>query len=144
MSDADDFIAAGQIAGPLFAQIRAEDGPFAASKVEPTELERVVAEMIWSHKGRANPISRERISKATGHGERDIKAIVAELVLTHRMKIGASRSEPVGYFVVMDAEDLEAAIGPFRDQIIAMWRRLRVLCEPRALRELHGQLVIEE
>jgi len=29
-------------------------------------------------------------------------------------------------------------------QVLAMWRRLRVLAEPRALRELHGQLTIEE
>jgi hypothetical protein len=120
-----------------------DGGPFASSKVEPTAMERVVGEMIWRHKGRAHPISREKLSAATGHGEREIKAIVAELVLTHRMKIGASRAEPVGYFMVVDAEDLEAAIGPFRDQIIAMWRRLRVLAEPRALRELQGQLTIE-
>ena len=138
--DADDFGVAPP--GPLFAA--AADGPFAASKIEASAEERVIAEMIWRHKGRANPISIAKIAAATGKKDREIKAIVAELVVSHGMKIGGSRMEPVGYFLVVDAEDLEAAIRPYRDQVMAMWRRLRALADSRTLRELHGQLAIEE
>jgi hypothetical protein len=124
----------------LFDQ--AEGGAFAESKVTPDGKERVVAEMIWAHRGRANPISLEMLTKATGWTERAVKGIVEQLVVTHRIKIGGRRSEPVGYFVVVDLEDQEAAVGPYRDQIFAMWRRLRVLMAPHALREMAGQLAL--
>jgi hypothetical protein len=121
-----------------------EEGPFADSVVTPDARERAVAGILWTHQGRGNPVSIARLKMATGWSEREIKGIVEQLVVTHRMKIGGKRSEPVGYFVVADREDLEAAVRPYRDQIIAMWRRLRVLLGPHALRELHGQLAIGE
>jgi hypothetical protein len=43
------------------------------------------------------------------------------------MQIGARREEPAGYFVIQNNEDLEAAVGPYKSQILAMVRRLRVL-----------------
>jgi hypothetical protein len=142
--DADDF---RSIAGPLFGEANESDGgPFASSRVRPDSKERVIAEIIWGHQGRGNPISIAMLAKSTGYGEREIKGIVEQLVVTHRMKIGAKRAkraDPVGYFVVVDLEDLAAAVGPYRDQIFAMWRRLRVLLTPHALREMAGQLAIE-
>ena len=140
--DATDFQAI-RGAGPLFDSTGA-DGPFAKSLVEPDEVERLVAGIIWPHRGRSNPISIAMLSGATGRGERTIKGIVEQLVVTHRIPIGGRRAEPVGYFVIVDAEDLAAAVQPYREQIFAMWRRLRVLLEPRALAELHGQLVIDK
>jgi hypothetical protein len=104
----------------------------------------VVGGIIWRHKGRADPISIAVLSRATGRTEREIKRVVEQLVVSHRMKIGGSRGEVNGYFVVVDAEDLETAVRPYRNQVISMWRRLRVLADVRTLRELLGQLVIEE
>jgi hypothetical protein len=104
----------------------------------------VIAEMIWAHQGRAHPISIACLAKSTGKSERDVKGVVEQLVVTHRMRIGGRREEPVGYFVIVDAEDLAAAVGAYRKQIFAMWRRLRVLLSRHELAELHGQLVIEE
>jgi hypothetical protein len=131
--------------GPLFRMEAKADGPFAASKIEPSGIERVIAEIIWTHRGRKNPISIDMLSRSVGRDERTVKGVVEQLVVTHGLKIGGSRAEAGGgYFVVVDAEDLEAAVRPYRSQILAMWRRLRVLCEAHALRELHGQLTIEE
>ena len=120
------------------------EGPFAASKVTPTAMERIVAEIIWTHQGRKNPVSRAMLSKATGKTERDIKGVVEQLVVTHRARIGARREEPAGYFVIMDAEDLAAAVAAYRSQIFAMWRRLRVLLSKHELAELYGQLAMEK
>lgn len=140
--NANDF---GSALGPLFREAdEMESGPFANSKVEPDHKERLVAEMIWVHRGRNNPISIAMLTKATGWNERDIKGIVEQLVVTHRVRIGGRRGDPVGYFVIVDLEDLEMAVRPYRDQIFAMWRRLRVLLEPHTLRELHGQLALKE
>jgi hypothetical protein len=96
--------------------------------------------MIWRHQGRANAIARKRIEAATGRDERWVKDVVEQLIVTHRMRIGAYRGEPSGYAIIVTAEDLAAAVGPYREQIFAMWRRLRALLDPHELRALHGQL----
>ena len=131
--------------GPLFAAA-AEDGPFANSRITPTEIERVVAGMIWRHKGRGNAILIADLAKATGKDARTIKGIVEQLVTTHRARIGGYRrgDGERGYAVICDAEDLAATVGPYRSQIISMWRRLRVLLSASELAELHGQLRLED
>jgi len=122
-----------------------ERGPFADSKVTPEKKEALVAGMIWQHQGRANPIAISLLSKATGWSAREIKSIVEQLVVTHRMKIGASRNQETGgYFVVVDAEDVEVAARPYRNQVFAMMRRLRVLLSEHKMREFHGQLTISK
>lgn len=125
----------------------AEDAVFADSKITPTVAERVVAEIIVAHRGRQNPISLATLCQCTGKSERVVKAIVEQLVVTHRMQIGGYRGhsgESVGYAVIVDAEDQAAAVGPYRSQILSMWRRLRVLSSKHELAELHGQLSLEE
>jgi len=70
--------------------------------------------------------------------------VVEQLVVSHWMKIGGRREAPAGYYMIETAEDLATAVGPYRAQIISMWRRLRVLMQPQALRELLGQLKLED
>lgn len=114
--------------------------PFAQSKFRPTSIERIVADIIWQHQGRANPVSIAALTEHTGRTDREIKGIVEQLVVTHRIQIGGKRTDPVGYFIIVDAEDQAVACRAYREQIFAMWRRLGVLETPHALRELHGQL----
>jgi glutamyl-tRNA synthetase len=67
----------------------------------------------------------------------------AEDVRAWKQRHGAGRGyrgEPSGYAIIVTAEDLAAAVGPYREQIFAMWRRLRALLDPHELRALHGQL----
>jgi hypothetical protein len=137
LSDAEDFASEERL--PLFDL--AEGGAFAESKVAPEPVERVVGGVIWGHRGRAAAVKLAVLMHITGKNERDVRGIVEQLVVTHRMRIGASAD---GYYMIVDAEDLEAAIARPKSQIFAMWRRLRVLLEPHALRELHGQLGLGE
>jgi len=118
-------------------------GPFGRSRFRPTRNETVLASLIWQHRGRQNPVSIARLHEITGFGERAIKDIVEQLVDSHKMRIGARRAEPVGYYIIEDAEDLAAAVGPYKAQILAMLRRLRALESPEALAEFMGQLRLE-
>ncbi len=135
--------------GPLFewadkeAEIRATDGPFGRSKLKPTALEILIAGLIWKHQGRENPISIARIREISKLDERGIKGVVAELIDGHKMRIGARREEPAGYFIMVDAEDVQAGMGAYRAQFITMARRLRIL-DPEGMPELFGQLSLEE
>jgi hypothetical protein len=127
------------VRGPLF-----DAGPFDGSPNTPTPDEVLVGGLIWRHTGRANPISIAHIHTLTGYSERQIKGIVEQLVVTHRLRIGAKREEPAGYFMIQDGADQAAAVGPYRSQILSMWKRLRVLESQQGLRELQGQLKLEE
>lgn len=127
------------IDGPLF-----EDSPFANSPANPSPDEVLVGSLIWRHRGQSNPISIAKLQEHTGLSERTIKGIVEQLVVTHRIRIGGRREDPVGYFVINSASDQEAATKPYRNQILAMWRRLRVLEAKPALLELLGQLRLED
>lgn len=118
--------------------------PFSRSDVRPTPEEVMVASLILRHKGKDDPITIARLRDLTGYTERIIKDTVEQLVVTHGMRIGGRRGEPAGYFMIETAEDQAAAVRPYKLQILAMWRRLRRLEEPHALRELLGQLKLED
>lgn len=136
--DAEDFgvkPAAG-ITGPLF------EGPFARSRFDPTALEAAIAEMVWPRR-RECPVSIAGITAATGAEARAVKEAVENLVACHRCMIGARRGEPAGYFWIVSAEDQVAAVGPYKAQILAMLRRLRVLDSPEDYCAFIGQLPLE-
>jgi hypothetical protein len=127
------------IVGPLFKEI---DDPFWQSIHTPTTMERLVAELIWS-RTRANPISITDLREETGADERTVKEIVESLITFHKVRIGAARGKPNGYFMIRSIQDQEAAVKPYRSQVRAMLRRLRVLESPEAVKEFLGQLQTE-
>jgi hypothetical protein len=117
-------------------------GPFALSKIEPHPVEQTIADLIWLRE-RVTPITIAAIVASTGLSERVVKHVVEHLRSTHRCAIGASREAPFGYFWIHTAADREAAVRPYREQILTMWKTLRVLDSPASLRELLGQLRLE-
>jgi predicted ArsR family transcriptional regulator len=121
---------------PLF------DGPFAHSKIVPTLVERNVADLIFGRR-RIFPVTIAEITEALGIRERTVKEIVEQLRAAHRCAIGASRQAPFGYFWIYTAVDRETAVRPYREQILTMFRTLRVLDSQAGLRELLGQLRLE-
>ncbi|HEX4311911.1 MAG TPA: hypothetical protein VHZ25_17910 [Acidobacteriaceae bacterium] len=135
------------VAGPLF-----DAGPFDHSPLgEPSAThEKVVAALIFAHQGRNNPISISRICANSDLSEREVKSVVSALRNDHHMPIGArrgstaSQEETAGYFWIVDAEDREVAVAPYRAQILTMWTTLRRMDSPAKLRDLRERLTIEE
>ena len=116
----------------------------AQSTIPAKASERRIYDLIATHRGHASPISIETLHRITGMSERGIKGAVAELIVTHRVLIGASRQEPVGYFMIESDEDREVASAPLMGQIIQMARRLRAINGKQNVREWLGQLSIRE
>jgi hypothetical protein len=128
--------------GPLFER-PIEEGPFSGSHFSPTKLETLIGGLIWIHQGRENPISIARLREISGVGDRMIKAVVTDLIVTHRMRIGSRREEPAGYFMIRDAEDIEAGTRAYKNQFLSEALRLRVL-DPKGMQDLFGQLHLED
>lgn len=138
--DAGDFHSPGF--GPLFDG-KAED-PFASSPFPPSPFERYLGELIArKFRGRECPASIHRLRLMTGKTEREIKATIERLRRDHRLCIGARRTRPVGYFLVIDEEDLEAALHSYRSQIFTMLRTIRLLASRAKWLEFRGQMRIE-
>jgi len=123
-------------------------GAFERSKMIPTIQEAFVAWTIWPRQGRQDPITiaaiiQEARGRVPALNARQVKQIVQQLRVTHRCPIGARREKPAGYFWIVDAEDLEAGLGPYRAQVIEGWRVLRAIAPREWVQELHGQLTFE-
>ena len=125
---------------PLFA----EPDLFAGSAIEPSAMERVVAGILAQHRGWQQAIPLKALMDATGRDERQVRGVVEQLIVAHRMRIGTSLAAPCGYYTIETAEDLTRAVGPYKSQILSMLKRLRVLMEPHELRELYGQMGLDE
>lgn len=138
LCDADEF-RFEPAAGPLFAE---RTGQGACPTVPMTEMEAHAADLLRTAR-RDRPLPLSLLRCHLGVSERVAKGVIESLIVDHGMKIGASREEPHGYYVIESIEDQEAAVGPYRAQILAMLRRLRVLESPGAVREWLGQLQIE-
>ena len=140
----DDTFSVPSVTGPLFARKREPADPFAESPFPPTDLERRVGVLIQAeHRGRDNPVSLDELKGLLGLSEREIKKVIERLRSDHRMRIGARRTPPVGYFLVVDAADATEALKPYRRQVLTMLRTMRVLADRRQWLEWKGQLRIE-
>lgn len=134
----DDCYGVG-VRGPLFDKA---GGVFECSEFTPTPMERIVAEII-EKRDRANPVSIAELKRATSLDDRTVKEVVESLITFHKVRIGAARGKPNGYFLIRTIEDQEAAVKPYRSQIRTMLRRLEVLDGKSAVLELLGQLRTE-
>jgi hypothetical protein len=134
---------------PLFEHVdrvaRRAD-PFIDSALDPTSDEYRLMSILAKHRGREHPAPLASLRLAMNEltrmewSERDIKALVERLRLDHHVKIGSRRSEPFGYFLCVDAEDVRVAIEPYTKQILSMLRVMHVFCSRAERLELAGQL----
>lgn len=115
-----------QAPGPLFA----EPGPWDDATAPEDRIRRLLGEIIWRHKGRKDAISIGALKQRTGmRTDREVKRAVELLVMESGMLIGGWRGsagdQEGGYFVVLDREDLQVAIGAFQAQVATMQKRIR-------------------
>lgn len=80
------------------------------------------------------------------YGDRSIKAAVKTLLEDHGIPIGSSRTAgDSGYWIILSDAEAEEAERPLRNEIISMFRRLKVI-SPRSafVRRMQGQLELME
>jgi hypothetical protein len=67
---------------------------------------------------------------------------IQELIEDHHIAIGGLREPPYGYFLIVDAEDLELAVRTLRAELRSLVGRLRILLSKEQLAELWGQEIL--
>jgi hypothetical protein len=111
----------------------------------PTDLQRELLRLLLFHQGAQRAISLcalmgklQSVCKPAPV-ERDIKDAARSLVVDFKVRIGASRSKPFGYFLVTTAEEARDTARPYISEIKELARRVRVLLDPHDLAEMAGQ-----
>lgn len=131
---------------PLFDRVERRADPFVDSGLDPSGDEYRLMSILARHRGRRNPAPiaslRLQMNELTQRewSERDVKSLVETLRLDHHIKIGSRRSEPFGYFLCVDAEDVREAIEPYKKQIFSMLRVMHVFCSRSERLEMAGQV----
>ena len=112
------------------------------------ERDRELLRILSMHRGAANPISARSLAaqlrlEAGEYGRRVVTMTIADLIARGHIPIGARRSKPNGYFLVVSLSDHDLAIQPLWGEIYALLRRLRVLSSKEELAKLFGQALVD-
>jgi hypothetical protein len=110
-----------------------------------TDLQRELLRILLYHSGAQRAISLhalmvklDRVLKPIPT-EREIKDAIRSLVVDFKVRIGASRSKPFGYFFVTTPQEARDAAHLYISEIRELARRVRVLLDPHDVAELEGQ-----
>jgi hypothetical protein len=116
---------------------------------QPTELQRQLLKILLYHLGAQQAIplrdlmvKLDRVLKPCP-SERAIKDAFRSLVVDFRVRIGASRNEQNGYFLITTPEEARDAAHPYIAEIVQLALRVRVLLDPHNLGDMAGQRWIE-
>lgn len=113
-----------------------------------TGLQRELLRILIFHLGAHRAISLRDVAGKLGSirplpTEREIKDAARSLVVDFKVKIGASRKSPVGYYLITSTEEARAAAQPLVAEIVHLAQRVRVLLDPHDFAELAGQLRLD-
>jgi hypothetical protein len=110
-----------------------------------TDLQRELLRILLYHSGAQRAISLHALMVKLGRvlkpipTEREIKDAIRSLVVDFKVRIGASRSKPFGYFFITSVEEALGTARSYISEIRELALRVRVLLDPHDLRELAGQ-----
>lgn len=115
-----------------------------------TDLQRELLRILLFHPGAQSAVSLrdlmgklDRVIKPLPT-EREIKDAARGLVVDYKVRIGASRSKPFGYFLITTIQEARDTARPYISEIVELVRRVRVLLDPHDLAELQGQMGLGE
>lgn len=92
------------------------------------------------HIGRAKAVQLARLCELTRLKDREVKNLMRSLVVDFKVRIGAARTEPYGYYLIVTADEAKEAAQVYESEIIELAKRVRVLRGREFVAELLGQI----
>ncbi|MBB1068750.1 hypothetical protein H5S40_00875 [Limosilactobacillus sp. RRLNB_1_1] len=78
-------------------------------------------------KGSTSPRPLQDLMKLTGFSSRKVRSIVNELIVKHRIPIGAKYSKPNGYYIITNENERDHALVPLVSQYGELFKRAQVI-----------------
>lgn len=117
------------------------------------DLDESTAELLRllaGHKGAANAITAAEIARELNIGFRPgeqarrwVTERVEDLRTRFRLEIGAAKTKPRGYFMVLDAADNELMQRRLRNEWFKAMRNYWLFTGKQATARIHGQMMLE-
>jgi hypothetical protein len=148
-----------QLALPGMAPAPAPSGPEAharrvlcgqAGHWPLTNVQRELLRILLFHLGAKQAIPLRVVMGKLGNvlnmapNEREIKDAARGLVVDFKVRIGASRTEPSGYYLITNSEEARDTARPYIEEVKKLLQRVRVILDPHDLAEMAGQLSLTE
>jgi hypothetical protein len=111
---------------------------------ELTGLQRVVLGRLLNRLGAHNAMPLRELLLITGSDAREIKDAIRSLVVDFKVRVGASRGDTPGYYLITSSDEARTTVQPYISEIRQLVRRIRVLLDPHDMAELAGQLLLED
>src|SRR5882672_3506876 len=131
----------------LFSEVNADlrrrvEDVMASGNILKVERDVLKAIMHYPSFGRHTAISIAEIQKVYSYSDRTIKGAVKSLLEEHGIPIGSCRTPGQnGYYLIVSDKDAEEASRPLQNEIMSMFRRLKVLSPKSAfVRQINGQM----
>ncbi len=100
---------------------------FEIDTIDLSNEEKTVYNIIKMHEGRENAIKSKDVSRGSGLAEVKVRKIVSELVRFHRKRIGSITSNPPGFYIIVDDEDLKKQVVALRHRGLTILNRAAAL-----------------
>lgn len=113
---------------------------------QPTRLQAELLRILLYHQGAQRAISLHALMVKLDRlctSEREIKDAMRSLVVHFKVRVGASRSKPFGYFLITSVEEALSTAHTYISELREIALRVRVLLDPHNLGDLAGQKWIE-
>ena len=83
------------------------------------QLKDRIKEIMASHKGQGNPISRLLLGSMTGLEDRQLRELIAEIRQTERIPIISTYKALGGYFWAITAQEIDFGIGKAKKYFVS-------------------------
>lgn len=114
-----------------------------------THEERIVFNEISNHRGRdfaiSVPILTKRVNIRLGNdslAEVQVRKIVRALIVQHGIPIGSATRSPVGYYIIVDGEEIKDVVKSLRQRGLKILKRASKI-ESCGRRNFTGQMELE-
>ncbi|SRR5579884_59115 len=95
------------------------------------------------HYGRERAIELKELCELVKLDERKVKDLMRSLVVDFKVRIGAARTRPFGYYLITTAEEAKEAAGIYWSEVRELIKRAKVLEDRHFVLERLGQLRTE-
>jgi hypothetical protein len=90
-----------------------------------------VAQDLWAilrtRQGRARAVSAAKLAHWTGLPERQVRAVLKDMIEAHQLPIASTPQRPAGYFLTTSEEEIEAVCRSLRGRALSILRRMACL-----------------
>lgn len=103
------------------------------------EKDHLILGHLETHRGREKAIPAKELSSMVQMSTRDLRRRIKYLIEQDGILIGSAHEYPAGYWLIVDADEMDEAVGPMINHAVSMLKRVARI-KKISYDELYGQV----